>query len=551
MILFVLSFATFGLFYEFAACVFSGLYGFKLLSIWKKEKLKFYWNIETVTISLIVILYLISGTYGVDYGMSLIGFFKMLMVLFFLCYIMQMTEEKREKMMDSIPIMGCIMTILGFFAYGIEPLQKLFLLVGRVGGTFQYPNVFALFCLLGLIQLLGCKKTQKGQALHILQMLLLIFGIFLSGSRTVFFIFLFVCLLWCIREKKYRMPLFFSIAGILVVGIIYTRITGDFHNIGRFLTTSLTASEFLGRILYVKDGLRLLWQHPFGLGYLGYYFMEPAVQTGVYGIRFAHNDFLQMALDIGIIPCILFILVLIKNICDKENPFQTRISLLVIALHCLVDFDLEFTSMWLLVLLLLKWEYGKIITIRKNEGIWKCLVLLLSVTGIYMGAAMLPRQFGYAEVTAKLLPIDTEAKVDCIKIETDMEKALNYAQNVVMQNAYIPAAYDVLAIAEFQKGDYPAMAEYKMKSLKIQKYDIATYERHIVLLRKAIESAETASDADMEAKMRKQVILVERFLEKTKEETDELAYRINDKPNFELSEEVQKYVSQVKRVIED
>ncbi len=112
-----------------------------------------------ISIIIVIILYLPAACYGMDLGMGWIGFLKMLTVLFFGCCTMQLSEEQRDRMLGMIPAVGCTMTVFGIFSYGIKPAYHFFFMADRLGGFFQYANVFALFCLTGLV--LNCRIAEK------------------------------------------------------------------------------------------------------------------------------------------------------------------------------------------------------------------------------------------------------------------------------------------------------------------------------------------------------------------------------------------------------
>lgn len=253
-LLFFLSFFAFGLFYEYIACIFGGILGafFVYLSM-KKKYMRFYVNMESLSINIIVIMYLVTCIYGVDAGMGYIGFSKNVTIFFFLCIVMQLNKEQREEMLEKIPVIGFIMTVIGLISYGIEPLHQFLFIADRMGGFFQYPNVFAVFCLVGVVFLLDRKRTGKERNIQGVQFIILMLGIFLSGSRSVFLLMLGVCVVLAVRRKDMRKPLLIILVLMLAGAGIYVGITGNVQNIGRFLTTSVHSSTFLGRILYAKD----------------------------------------------------------------------------------------------------------------------------------------------------------------------------------------------------------------------------------------------------------------------------------------------------------
>ena len=94
-------------------------------------------------------------------------------------------------------------------------------------------------------------------------------------------------------DKKNRVTIFVMtgwIIGLTIIGIV---ITGSYQNMGRYLTIFTHNSTLWGRILYQIDGLKMLLKRPAGLGYMGYYFLQPSVQSAAYTTKFVHNDFLQ------------------------------------------------------------------------------------------------------------------------------------------------------------------------------------------------------------------------------------------------------------------
>lgn len=118
--------------------------------------------------------------------------------------------------------------------------------------------------------------------------MILLFGIFESGSRTVFLLLVFSVLCLCIvlKEKANKIVA----ASVLLFGtavvVIYVWFNKDISSVGRFITTSFSESTLLGRILYYKDALPVILKHPFGLGYLGYYFLQRSFQTAVYSVMY-------------------------------------------------------------------------------------------------------------------------------------------------------------------------------------------------------------------------------------------------------------------------
>lgn len=536
------SIGLFGLFYEYAACLLGAASGF--LFCWYmlfEKKARFFLNPNSILFTIWIASYGIVGLYALDKGMAFLGFLKMMAVFFFMGIAMQMNKRQRELLLRAVPLSACAMVLLATAGYLIWPIHNFLYKAERLGGFFQYANVFALFCLLGILI-----EAKENHPLRYLRMALLVLGVLLSGSRAVFVMAIAVFFLLAIKEKKRGLP-FIALAVFMIAGIgVYVLLSGDIQNAGRIYSSFISSSS-LRRLLFLKDGLRLLTKHPFGLGYLGYYFIQPSAQTGVYSARFVHSDLLQIALDVGIIPCLAFAVMFVRSILSKRTDFYEKLILIMSGIHFAVDFDMEFTVMLFVLILVLDFYYGKEMKFSDDENlkIYKTTAVGLSFAMFYCGSAMAFHAFGKSEISARLLPIYSEAKIQILQNETDMGRAEKLAKDLLMRNPYIATAHDILALAAHEKGDYQDMAQEKEQSVDLQKYNIDVYNRYVILLSRGIEAAYEKGDNETFQALISHVAGVPDKLIKVKKSTDPLAYKINKKPNFELEESVQKYVDRV------
>ncbi len=95
------------------------------------------------------------------------------------------------------------------------------------------------------------------------------------------------------------------------------------------------------------------------------------------------------------------------------------------------------------------------------------------------------------------------------------------------------------------------MEQNKKRYLEINKYDMSEYEDYVLMLSKAIEYY--AQNDEMEKAMEyvKQVVEIPSIIEKVKSSTSSIAYELKEVPNFELKENVQKYILTMKGVLEN
>lgn len=393
-------------------------------------------------------------------------------------------------------------------------------------------------------------QTEQLQKLQIAELFLLIVGILLSGSRTVFFLAVIGTVFVAVKQKKYRKAVFSVIIVILLLAVLYTHLTGNMQTIGRFMTSSLSSSTLIGRIIYWKDGIRELIQHPFGLGYLGYWYRESTIQTASYSVRFIHNDFLQMALDTGIFPAVLFVVMCIKSLLSKGLRFENKVCMIIMCAHFCMDFDLEFTAVWYLFLLIISDSSNEKYIVCAYKKLVIGLEIGISCFGLYLGLAMIPRYMGYQSVSSSLLPFYTESNRELLAVQTDPEKALLLSERISKQNGYINECYDIQAILAYGEQDYEAMAVAKEKSLSLQKYNMAAYDNYLKLLSQALTDAVERKDKDGAMFLLERARNVKQLLKAVKDNTTQLAWKTRDIPQFTLSELSEEFLTQVEEILQ-
>ena len=187
--------------------------------------------------------------------------------------------------------------------------EALFSVAGRLAGFFQYPNTYAVFLL--VCELLMLKKDDR-MLWDYIALIILSVGFLYTGSRTAFAVAVLanVAMLFVLGKRPVRIALLVGVIGVvLLAGLLALDKNSVIH---RYLTISFKESTFVGRLLYWQDALPLLLEYPFGMGYMGYYYVQQSIQTGVYSVVYVHNDLLQMLLDIGWVPVALVLTTLVQ-----------------------------------------------------------------------------------------------------------------------------------------------------------------------------------------------------------------------------------------------
>lgn len=532
----------FGLFYEFSAFLSGCILTLFLIYItYTKGKLKVGINLNIICVGVISFSYLLTVLFGIDKGMSFIGFLRIIPLMLFVVTLMQFSYEDKEKIINVIPKSAGVMVLVSGFSFFIKSLKDYFYMANRLGGFFQYPNTFALYLLIGII-ILGYKSEYKKE--DYINFTILFIGILLTGSRSIFIFTIVTLGILILRVKELRKKLLIGTYSIIIIGGGIAIITNNYQNVGIFLTISLNSSTLLGRLLYYKDGLKLLIQNPFGLGYMGYYYIQPQVQTGVYTTKFIHNDFIQIALDCGLVALIAILVLIASGIISKKISKRNKSIILVIALSSLLEFNFQFLIIFFVLLLCLDRgglrikEYSK----KKNIKLINSLLSILAIVFIYFFFVFFAEYNDEDKVALEMYKWNTLSKVKVMMKETDMYEAEKMAANILSQNKYISEAYNIKALSSASKREYYDMVEYKKQAIKNNKYLIEEYDGYVELLRIAINHYSSIGQKENKDNFITYLKEIHNMLIELEDGTSNLAFKINDKPTFKLSKINQDYI---------
>lgn len=554
--LIVLTALLFGGFYEFVSCIATAVLGVCLLwLIYKNKRCELYWN-GTLALAVVTAAgYAAALLWAVDRGMALLGVLKYLPLVLFVLVLMQLTVEERTGLLFAVPVSGVLIVGMGILLYWYPTAREFLFMAGRFGGTFQYSNTMALYFLTSIIVVQGkCRFSAKTAAVSAI----LLLGIFMTGSRSVFVMTLVVGIIGAWKNKSFRLFDLILLGAATVGGGIYAAISGDFQNFGRFLTISLESSTLTGRVLYWKDALPLIWKHPMGLGYMGYYYSQGEIQTGVYTTLYVHNDLLQTILDIGWIPGIFGVWIFVKNLVSKKLDRTAKSILFVIIMHSLFDFDLQFLSICFICFLVLDYgddreriPGGK----RKGRGDVKGrkrrILSGIAVAGILFSVYFLiPLGAFYAgeyQTACQFYPGHTEAELILLENAQSKEEGELLADSILSRNHKASLAFDAKALASAMENDYGQMERYKEEAVKNNPYDIYEYVDYVSLLSRAVEYYHNHNDDEQTEYYIERILEIPGRLEEMKARTSGLGWKIKDRPELELPDEIEEYILELQR----
>lgn len=533
-----------GLYYEFcAALAAAALLGW----LWRRGKLRLRLNLASGAVGAIFLGYVFSCLWGADRGLAPLGIPRALTLALAALCLLQLDPEERRVCLGDLPLIGAAMTLIGAPAQLVPELAYYFSVSGRLAGFLQYPNSYALLMLLGLEQLLLEDAGKRPLWLRLACAVLLSLGLLLSGSRAVFLIALAalaVCLLLRLRERRVRSfrsvwPLLGAVTGGALLSFPAAALSpGAGEHLGEL---SVGASTFLGRLLYIKDALPVVLRQPFGLGYLGYYMTQRSFQHGVYAVRWMHCDPMQLLVDVGWLPAILGAAALIRALRVKEGGPLRHVLLLTLLAHCALDFDLQFTSLFLVLLMTLDWEQSESRLFVPKLPV-RITAAVLCACAVYLGVAAALGDFASPALTLRVYPFHTRALLDTLPEQTDLTSMEETADRILALDDKAALAWDAKARCCFGRGDVENMIIAKRRAMRCAPYVPEEYSDYFDLLTRAEMLYREAGDKTGAAVCRQEIVSIETRIQDVLDKTDPLAWRIDDRPQLALPPGYEDYV---------
>ncbi len=508
----------------------------------------FRFSLNVTSISFLVILggYLLSCFYAVDSGMAVLGFVKFLPVVLFMLLLMQNKQDKLNTL-EILPYVGLGLGIISL-ALMFFP-ESVFAVEGRLAGFFQYPNTFSMFLLICQLLVISEKELKLRNIIIAVALFALII---LTMSRAVFVLAILsnVVLLFLTKGKKVRITLsVIIIALVTIVAIFYSSIK-EHEFFGRFLSISVFESTFAGRLLYWRDSIETILKHPFGLGYMGYYYIEQSIQTGVYSIKYIHNDVLQLLLDIGWIPAVAFLLTFTKAIFSKTTKASYKVILVTFFMHIIFDFDLQFTAMMFVLLLFLELESEREYIIDKKKNVIIGANAILCIISLFFSITLLFDHFSNYKVADSLYPFNTQTKINLMIEKKDIKQQDKIADDIIAQNEFVPVAYSAKARYAYSNGDFSGLIKYKEKIFDIAPYAYEEYEEFAYMLIYGIDAYSQIGDIESADVCKNELIKLEKKLNSLEERTSYLGKIIVDKPTTQFPQDISNYIDSLEAINE-
>ncbi len=540
IVFFIISLLLYGGFYDWTVAISGAVICLWLLWFYHTHKEIYKKEVKGVHFipEIIFLCVLLTSIWAVDRTEHIAGIMRMIVLLLWLYFCRQWEQEQKAEFFLLIPNMGMIMTVIGGIGFFFQETQEFFWKVERFGGFFQYANTCALFLFLGIIVSYdgfvqkAPEKRSKEWYFSMLRIGVLLVGILMTGSRSIILIGLMWGIYHSICSRKF-LRLFLPI--VILVGTVafgFLLSGSGTQNIARIFTLLSANSTWYGRLLYDIDACAILAKNPLGLGYMGYYYVQHAVQTGVYTTRFVHNELLQMGLDYGVIAMILLAGYLLwQIIAGKQQRLKKEILIFVLTAS-LMDFHLQYLLIDYIVIMCLD-TGSRIKKQNKKEKTENKLLFAGLLTAFsVMIIPYLAVYTGNYKLTLQFLPAHTEVLSKMMEVCKDKEVAVEYANYILQHNLYVTAAYNVKTYAAAIDGDIEQVLANGDAVLRLEKYDVSRYRDYDSLLEQLEMQYREMGQEETAKRLSEKRDNIRTQLADLQNHTSEIAYKLRDVPIY-------------------
>lgn len=483
-------------------------------------------------------LYFVTILYAVDSGMAFMGALKISILYLFYLLISQkeaLTGKKYYK--DTVVIGSVFMAILGVLAFFIPSLGEYLIQQNRLGSLFQYPNTYGVLMIIAIIFVIAKEKINLGYWIGLVFMWM---GLFLTFSRSVFIIGIGAMVVCLIYERKKPHRILWPLLLGMLLGYLVMELSQIGHMIERIETTSPSASEWLTRLLYYQDSIKIMKDYPLGTGHLGFFYLQRIYQTGAtYYVKYVHSQLIQIMLDIGVIGALLLGLYFLNNILSKRLTVYEKLSLFILFGHGAMDFDWEFIGLLMVLVIIVGIDREKIHRYNLSLRWGYSLGIILMVAYVYMGLSALCEYIGEEEWARKLYPYYTEAQATLARayLDSKPERAYELATIIIDHNPYHLTGYRVIRDVAYSEGRLGEALEAAKKVVDLNPLSMIQLEIYSDMLIASIEE-DLAGDRIEEAHHKiRDLLEIPYYLDRLAKERLS-PYNVKHKPKLSMTDKL-------------
>ena len=219
--------------------------------------------------------------------------------------------------------------------------------------------------------------------------------------------------------------------------------------------------------------------------------------------------------------------------------------------HALLDYDFQFISICLVLVLLLPVRTVKVQLPSLGRALAACMAAAVCLISLAPGRSDLQYIYKNYDITEKIYP-NTVSEINLLTdLEQSDEKRRELVDLILGRNGSASAAYAAAAQLYFQEGDIASMATYQKAAIRTDPYRYTLYTDYLTML------SESAAQYALEGRREEAYYCaafaqeIPEMLEELKERTSPLGWQLSVQPVTELDtqsrqvlEEMSQYMAQ-------
>lgn len=499
-----------------------------------------------ITFAVITLFYLISKFWAIDSSMAIEGFLKYLCVFLFLVSLWQIEKSERENLFDAVPISAAGMTVISVLLGLIPQLHIRFYDANEdLHGFFEYANAYAIFLLAAVIILIF---RNKNKILSVLCAIICIYGIYASNSRAVWLISTIVavvivsCFIFKKADSKKKKIAFFTVLFAIAITILAVLVlTGYLSEIFNYINTDGSVNE---RYLYYKDVLLYSIKHPFGKGAYAFYFAQPQFQSAYYYAIDVHNDYLQIMIEAGIIPSVMFVIAIILQLFSKNNNPVQKFTLIAIAMHSAFDYDLQFVSIFFILTLCFDYKNTDRCKISSKLIAIFIAIIIIGFNGV-IGISNYMNYIGKHDKSVYFYK-NTPSMLILMQSTDQQQAGYDYANDILSINDSVFEANNVLSNIYAENERYDEAIEQMELVIEKDPRNMQHYRDYIDLCVSAHDYYGKAGENVKAQGCIDKILSVPKRLDDLKQSTDERGIKYGRKQRFNVGKKYIKIINSFK-----
>lgn len=512
-----------------------------LVHIFKTKSINYSKSFAFFVLLFMSIMYFLTKFWAVDKSMSIHGFIKFFTVFLFSLAIIQISIEERRQLLYCVPITAVIMTVftelMGFTEFG---KHRFYDNIGDLHGTFEYANAFAIYLLVGIVIAL-CSNMKI--PFKLITVIVCSYGIYKSNSRAVWMISGLMLALIAIyflfkkisKTTRIKIIIVVFLIGILLFAFLYK--LGIVEKLYNYINTDGSLNE---RYLYYTDALRYILKHPFGKGAYAFYFAQSKFQSAYYYAVDVHCDLLQYAIEIGIIPALLFAVVILKQFISNQNTMLQKLVLATIIMHSLFDYDLQFTSIMFVTLLC--FDYPNIKRIKVDSRLIPIVVtLVFAVLYFVVGLSAFYNYIGNHQKSVYYYK-NTPSLIVLMQSTNDKQLGYIFAQEILKRNDSVYEPNNVMSSIYSADNKFDKAIEQMETVIDKDPRTIQHYRDYIDLLLKANNYYEGRGETEKSQICKNKIAFVDDMITELKDNTSTRGILYGRKQDFKIGKEYKKII---------